>query len=112
MVRMSEHTVAFTFVEYADSPGGKKRPVVVMSLNGDTIAFYKITSQYENKSEIIRNKYYKIRDWVYANLSRESWVDVNNLIEISKDSLQFTVVGRLSARDIKGLRDFIAREGE
>lgn len=86
MERVSEHTVAFTFVEYVDGSGGKRR---------------------------LSSKYYKIRDWAYANLSRESWVDVNNLIEINKDSLQFTVVGRFSARDIKGLRDFIAKlEGE
>lgn len=106
---MSEHSVAFTFVEYVDGSGGKRRPVVVMSLDGDDIAFYKITSQYENKSDLIRSKYYKIRDWAYANLNRESWVDVNHLIEIGKNSLQFTVVGRLSGRDIKGLRDFIMR---
>lgn len=107
MELLSEHEVAFAYVEYADNSGGKRRPVIIMSVDGEEVTFYKITSQYFKKSEFIRQKYYQIKDWMEAGLDRPSWVDTITPITYAQNKYSFRVVGRFTPRDIVGLKMFI-----
>lgn len=108
-MNLSEHSVAFAYVEYADGSGGKRRPVLIISVDGEEVLFYKITSQYFNKSEFIREKYYEIKDWLAAGLTKPSWVDTITPIVYKQDKYRFTVVGRFTNRDIVGLKQFISK---
>lgn len=112
MRQLSEHTVAFAYVEFHDGSGGKKRPVIIISLDGEKVTFYRITSQYFNKSEYIRSKYYQIRDWVEAGLTKPSWVDTITPLTVSQDSCYFKILGHFTKRDIIGLERFINSLGE
>lgn len=107
-MRLTEHSVAFAYVEYSDGSGGKRRPVIVMSLDDEEITFYKITSKYFNKSEYIRSKYYQIKDWLEAGLDRQSWVDTITPLTYSANKYKFEVRGYFTDRDIIGLQNFIA----
>ena len=40
--------VVITYIEFTDGNGGKKRPAVVTSVNGEELTLRKITSQYHN----------------------------------------------------------------
>ncbi|MFS1663449.1 hypothetical protein [Streptococcus sp. zg-JUN1979] len=104
---VSEFTVGYALVTYHDNSGSKTRPVVVVKLNGEKITFYKITSQFENKSEYIKSKYYEIKDWLRAGLTKPSWVDTIQSITVNENEIEIRVVGRFSNRDILGLREFL-----
>ena len=59
---------------------GKNRPVLAFLLNDNKISVYPITSQYEDKSEAVRARYFKINDWPQAGLDKQSYVDTGMLI--------------------------------
>jgi hypothetical protein len=63
-VELSEHTVVIAKVVYADGTGSKVRPAFVIELNGEIVKTYRITSQYENKSEYIKSRYFEILDYI------------------------------------------------
>lgn len=107
MQRLSEYTVAFAVIEYSDGTGSKKRPTVIVRLNDEEITFFKITSQYWDKSEYIQSRYYKIQDWKNANLDKESWVDTITPVKVSVDEIRFEITGHFTKRDINGLRYFL-----
>lgn len=106
---LSEYEVAFAFVEFTEGGKGKRRPVLITDIDGDKISFYKITSQYFNKSEYIRKRYYPIRDWLMAGLDRQSWVDTISELTYDGQKVRFTVCGRFSNYDIDGLKQFISQ---
>ena len=64
------------------SDGGKSRPVLVYVLDDSEVGVYQITTQFERKSEIIRSKYFEIKDWAKAGLDKSSYVDTGTLIDI------------------------------
>lgn len=104
--------VVITYIEFTDGNGGKKRPAVVTSVNGEELTLRKITSQYHNKSEHIKKKYYEIKDWAYSKLKKPSWVDVNPPMIFDTNSFKIEVIGEFSARDIIGLQNFLEERGE
>lgn len=104
---INEFDIMVMKVEFDDGSGGKKRPVIVVNFNGEDIAFFKITSQYENKSEYIQSKYFEILDYVEAGLTKRSWIDTVTRKEVSLNATRFHVIGRLSNRDIIRFIDFL-----
>ena len=49
---------------------GKKRPVLILDQTSDDVTVFNITTQYEGKSESVRNNYFKINDWSLAGLKK------------------------------------------
>lgn len=99
------------YVVFQDEDGGKERYVVQV---GNTqieigVTVSSITSQYENKSEEIKARYYPVKDWKAAGLTKPSYVDIRSkntysVLEVMQGGKH---VGSLSAQDMIGLYDFI-----
>lgn len=73
--RLEELDILVSNVNYSDGTGLKCRPAIVIMLAGKEIICYRITSQYETKSDYIKSKYFEIIDWIKAGLRKESWID-------------------------------------
>lgn len=87
---------------------GKNRPVLVLLLSSNIISVYPIMTQYENKSEAVRTRYFKINDWVQAGLDRQSYIDTGTLINLPmavKDNK--SPIGKLTLDDKRRLIDFL-----
>lgn len=87
--------------------GGKRRPVLIINDNGESVRIYSITTKYESKSKEIRKYYYKISGWQDVGLKKQSYVDTLNQIDLLKADIRFEYVGRLSIDDRIGLAEFI-----
>jgi len=99
------------FITYLSwKSGGKSRPVLVLLLSEDTISVYPVTTQYENKSESIKSRYFKINDWLQAGLDKQSYIDTGILlnlpISIIKDKKP---IGKLTIADKKRLLAFLTK---
>ncbi|QDK70140.1 hypothetical protein [Lactococcus protaetiae] len=106
-MELSEHTVVIAKVVYADGTGSKVRPAFVIALDDKVIKTYRITSQYENKSEYIKSKYFEIIDYIEAGLRKRSWIDTVQAYNIDSDKTKIRVLGYLSARDEVRLQEFL-----
>ena len=67
--------IYIAYVVCGDS--GKKRPVLIFEQQEKTVLVFNITTQYENKSEEVRSKYFKINDWQETGLDKQSYIDTN-----------------------------------
>lgn len=100
------------YVEYIEGTDGKPRPILVIdwgNINPDLVYFYKITSQYDNKSPQIQAGYYPIKKWKEANLDKASYIDIYKLEVVSVDILVADSGyhrGRLHDDDIKDFTVF------
>ena len=91
--------------------GGKLRPVLVFSLENGVASVYSVTSQYANKSEAIRKKFFKIDDWAAAGLDAQSYVDTISYFDIPVSFLQNkTPIGQLTESDKIRLKDFLSKK--
>ena len=68
-----------------------------------------ITSQYQHKSDFIKQQYYPIQDWHQTGLKQPSYIDILSsrsyqMEEVLKHG-QYT--GQLTLRDVQGLAEFI-----
>jgi len=90
-------------IAYVQVEDGKYRPVVILFEKESVVAVYKITSQYEGKSDIIRSHYLAIKDWQKAGLSKPSYIDMVKTYKIPLKSLRRTPIGTLSVRDKRAL---------
>lgn len=106
MGELSRYAIVIAMMRFEDGSGQKHRPVMVVKFNGETLMVLKITSQFENKSEVIRKQYFEIIDWFKAGLKRPSWIDTVRYYEIDNKH-EFTVLGHLTNRDIERFKDFI-----
>ncbi|MDR1328370.1 MAG: hypothetical protein LBK23_02065 [Oscillospiraceae bacterium] len=89
--------------------GGKARPVLVFILGDGTVDIYRITTQYESKSDAIKEQYFKIIDWAQAGLDRQSYVDVGTLITLSMATFEGkTPIGKLTESDKLRLLEFLS----
>ena len=85
---------------------GKTRPVLILEQQKTVVHVFNITTQYKNKSEIIRRNYFKINDWQQAGLNIQSYIDTNIVRDLPVIALQGKPkIGKLSKRDAQ---DFIA----
>jgi len=90
--------------------GSKNRPVLVLSLNDDNVLVYPVTTQYENKNEAIRAKYFLIRDWTQAGLDKQSYIDTGTIIKLPLSIINNkNPIGQLSILDKQRLLDFISK---
>jgi len=105
---MNTFDIFLTYVSWGDS--GKTRPVLVLEQNGAVVSVLNITTQYENKSEAVRSKYFKINDWKQAGLDRQSYADTNVIRDLPLVALDGkAAIGRLTNADVHRLLDFISR---
>ena len=87
--------------------GGKRRPILIIRDSVSDFDFFKITSKYAQKSDRIKKNYYPINDWELAGLAKQSYVDIGNIVNLPKEGLRLTHIGRLTQNDQVGLVGFI-----
>ena len=100
------------FISYISwEAGGKLRPVLVYEMNASFVRIYPITTQFNNKSEAIKKKYFKVNYWVQAGLDKQSYVDTGTKLKLPLSMLDnITPIGRLTEADKRRLIEFIKRE--
>lgn len=106
MSELSRYAIVIALMSFEDGSGDKKRPVMVVKFNDETLMVLKITSQFEHKSEMIQKQYFEIIDWFKAGLKKPSWIDTVRYYEID-NKYEFTVLGHLTERDIERFKVFI-----
>ena len=90
--------------------GDKNRPVLVYALNDKFVKIYPITTQYKNKSEAIKAKYFKINDWLQAGLNKQSYVDTGTRIKQPLSTFNNAdPIGELTESDKQRLIKFIKK---
>jgi hypothetical protein len=91
--------------------GGKRRPVLVLSEDGDIISVYPVTSQYGRKSESIQAQYFVINDWRQAGLDKQSYADTADIVELARTAIVAqSPIGKLSEADEARLLEFLANQ--
>ena len=105
---IEEHDTMLLSVEFDDGTGYKRRPAIAIKVTGREIVFYRITSQYENKSDYIRSKYFEIIDYTDAGLRKKSWIDTLKAHSVYENEITIKVIGHLSARDTERMLDFMS----
>lgn len=87
-------------VPYDDLQKKKTRPALIVTEIDNKIYVYKITSKYDNKSESIKNIYFKISEYQNAGLKKQSYVDTHRIYRIKYDDLkQIDPIGKLTPND-------------
>lgn len=87
---------------------GKKRPVLIMDKTIQSIIAFNITTKYDDKSEIIRSRYFKIKDWQKAGLNKQSYIDTNDVIALPVSSVDDEhQIGRLTETDMECFINFM-----
>ena len=86
--------------------GGKRRPVLILEENPDSVTAFNITTRYADKSETIRAKYFTINDWKQAGLDRQSYIDTNDIVTLPSTAVD-NPIGRLTPSDEIRLIGFI-----
>jgi len=99
---MKPFEIYIAFVSWGTD--GKRRPVLVLSEFENQASVFQITTQYQNKSAIIRSKYILINDWRQAGLDNPSYIDANRIIELPIATIDPNRIGKLSERDIQNLQ--------
>jgi len=88
--------------------GGKNRPVLILFASEETISVYPVTTQYENKSDVIKARYFKINDWQQAGLDRQSYIDTGIMLKLPALAIKSKKpIGKLTIADKKRLLVFL-----
>jgi len=91
---------------------GKRRPILFLEKNDGYVVAFRITSQYENKSEEIKRKHFKISDRQQAGLSKPSYIDTGKKVEFPSALISpQTPIGKLTENDKLRLLEFLSMEG-
>ena len=89
---------------------GKKRPVLILEQMDNVIAVFNITTQYANKSEAIRSRYFKINDWQQSGLALQSYIDTNTVRDLPPAALQGKpAIGKLTESDAEKFIEFLTQ---
>ncbi|MCL2087961.1 MAG: hypothetical protein FWH14_00625 [Oscillospiraceae bacterium] len=105
---MKPFDVLVTYIGWAN--GGKRRPVLIFKCVGEYVLIFRITSQFEVKSEAIRSRYFKINDWKQAGLDKQSYVDIGSLHRAKETVFSNAPgIGRLTESDKKRLIEFLTQ---
>jgi hypothetical protein len=89
---------------------GKKRPVLVLGQQPTVVNVFNITTQYENKSDAVRSRYFKIDDWQQAGLDKQSYVDTNVVRDLPPAALGGKMaIGKLTESDARKLIEFLGQ---
>ena len=99
------------YISYISWGGnGKYRPILVFAIKDGIVYAHPVTSRYETKSEAIRAGYFKLNDWTYAGLDRQSYIDTGNCLVFPMSALDDkTPIGKLSTGDKIGLLEFLSK---
>jgi len=111
---MEPFELFITYISWTSSSsqesGGKNRPVLVLLLSEDTMSVYPVTTQYENKSEAIKARYFKITDWQQAGLDRQSYIDTGILLRLPISVIKNKKpIGKLTTADKDRLLAFLTK---
>jgi hypothetical protein len=88
----------------------KNRTVLIYALNDKIVKIYPITTQYENKSEAIKAKYFKINDWLQAGLNKQSYIDTGTRLKQPLSMFNNAdPIGELTESDKQRLIKFIKK---
>ena len=99
------------FIAYVSwGEGGKSRPVLILEQGIGVVTVFNITTRYEDKSEAVRNKYFKINNWQHAGLNQESYIDTNGTVTLPQSSVELSL-GTLTEDDAQRLLQFLAQQG-
>ena len=103
---MNIFDIFITYISWGDS--GKTRPVLILEQQVAVVSVFNITTQYENNSEAVRSKYFRINDWKQAGLDKQSYVDTNIIRDLPIVVLEGRMpIGKLTDPDVLRLLDFI-----
>lgn len=98
------------YISFIVGHGGKRRPILVLSVHGEELYFYQLTSQYENKSKMIQDQYYPLKNWREVGLNKKTYVDIGLIRSANRFDLdKITRIGYLTVADQNGLADFIVQ---
>ncbi|MCL2878729.1 MAG: hypothetical protein FWF29_00660 [Treponema sp.] len=90
--------------------GSKNRPVLALIIKNKSILVYPITTQYENKSEVIKARYFKLNDWRREGLDKQSYIDTGTLLRLPLSVISGRKpIGRLTMADKLRLLDFLTK---
>jgi mRNA-degrading endonuclease toxin of MazEF toxin-antitoxin module len=90
--------------------GGKKRPVLILEQTAGGVIVFKITAQYDGKSELVRSKYFQINNWQQAGLNQQSYIDTNSTVTLPLSSVDLAhPLGTLTESDVQKLIEFISK---
>lgn len=103
----AEHDIVMLSVQFDEGNASKYRPAYIIKLDGEEVLFYKVTSQYEKKSEAIQEKYFEIVDWVEAGLKKRSWIDTVSVRSVNEKETRISFAGIMSAKDKERLAEFL-----
>ena len=104
---MESFGIYIAFISWGS--GGKRRPVLVISQADAFVSVFRITTQYENKSEAVRTHYFPISEWSEAGLEKQSYVDTGEILELPVATIsERQPIGYLSAQDKEGLLEFLS----
>ncbi|MFT8757701.1 hypothetical protein [Leuconostoc pseudomesenteroides] len=105
-----EHSIMIADLAFDEGRevGTKVRPAFVVKYDNQRITYYKITSQYDDKSEYFKSKYFEIKDWVYAGLKKPSWIDTLKLRRVEEQYVVIKFIGYLSPKDENRLVAFLS----
>ena len=93
----------WAYVGFTDIEGGKTRPVLYIRQTKRAYIVFRLSSQYDNKSEFIKTKYIEIKDWQKIGLNKRSWIDTVQTYQLPIDKTKLTYIGKLSKNDYKRL---------
>ena len=102
---MNPYDIHIAYISWGGD--GKRRPVLVLSIDQKEVAVFQITSQYDSKSAVIKAQYIAIDDWVQAGLTKQSYIDIGRIIDLPIATVQPTPIGRLSKSDLNKLLNAI-----
>lgn len=93
----------WAYVGFTDIADGKIRPVLYIRQTKKDYIVFRLSSQYDNKSDFIKSKYIEITDWKSVGLSKKSWIDTAQTYQLPIDKTKLTYIGKLSKNDYERL---------
>lgn len=93
----------WAYVGFTDIAGGKTRPVLYIRQTEKDYIVFRLSSQYDQKSDFIQRKYIEIKDWKAVGLTKKSWIDTVQTYQLPIDKTELTYIGRLSKNDYERL---------
>lgn len=93
----------WAYVGFTDLADGKTRPILYIRQTDSDYIVFRLSSQYQNKSDFIKSKYVEIKDWQLVGLTKPSWIDTVQTYQLSIHKTKLTYIGQLSAHDYQRL---------
>ena len=92
--------------------GGKRRPVLILETAAKYATAYPLTTQYEDKSENVRRRYFNITDLNVAGLDKPSYVDTTKTYELAIEAIKDAKIGELSDADVVRFLEFLEQRSK